>query len=98
MSATRASRSAISAVGANEMSLLEADAAVVLGAETGVALTAADVECPARTVVLDADDQLGCRITDPTDGAVYELVVTMRDYERDAGFGFIYYEIGDPVG
>lgn len=83
---------------AAEVPLLEKDAAMVLGAESGVAITPGDVECPDRTVVLDADDQMLCRITDPTDGTSYELIVTMRDFDPDAGFQYVYYELGRPLG
>lgn len=83
---------------ADEVPRVEADAAASLGAETGVDLAPTAVQCPDGAVVLDAADQMRCRITDPTDGTIYEMIVTMRDFDPDAGFQYVFYELGDPIG
>lgn len=82
---------------ADEMPLVEQEAASVLGPEIGVEIDPADVECPADSTVL-VDDQLTCTITDSATGDRFELTVTFDGYVLREGFEDRFYEIGNPIG
>ena len=82
---------------ADDMPLVEAEAAQVIGSEVGAEIAPADVECPGRSVVMDANDQMRCRITDTSSGTTFVLIVTLSDFVRDQGFQSRFYEVGDPI-
>lgn len=79
----------------SEMSTVEAEAAQVLGAEIGVEVDPADIECPVETMVLGADGILDCTITDPATGDRFALTATFGDHVRDEGFQERNYAIGE---
>ncbi len=80
---------------ADEMSVVEAEAAEVLGAEVGATIDPADVDCPDETTVL-VDDQLRCEITDAATGDRYQMILTATDFVVREGYGSrVAYEIGD---
>lgn len=81
---------------ADEMPLVEEEAAVVLGPEIGVEIDPADVECPTESTVLDGD-RLQCEITDPDTGDRYELIVTLDGFVLREGFEDRFYEVGDII-
>lgn len=82
---------------ADEMSLVEEEAAAVLGPEIGVEIDPGDVDCPDVSTVLDADDRLRCEITDASTGDRYVLTATFGDFVLREGFDDRFYEIGDPL-
>lgn len=81
----------------DDMPLVEAEAAEVLGGEIGVEIDPADVECGDESVVMDAQDQMTCTITDTSSGTTFELIVTLSEFVRDQGFQSRFYEVGDPI-
>jgi hypothetical protein len=78
---------------AAEMSVVEAEAADVLGGEIGTTIDPSDVNCPDETTVL-VDDQMQCEITDVATGDRYEMIVTATDFVLREGYGNRFYEIG----
>lgn len=81
---------------ADEMPLVEEEAATVLGTEIGVEIDPADVDCPTESTVLD-DGELRCEITDVSTGDRFVLTATLGDFVLREGFQDRFYEIGDPV-
>ena len=81
-----------------DSSLFEAEAATTLGPEFGVEIDPATIECPEGTIVLDAEGQMACTITDAETGGVFPLTVTLGGYVRDQGYEERFYEVGDQVG
>ncbi len=81
---------------ADEMTLVEEEAAVVLGPEVGAEIDPADVDCPTESTVLDGDE-LRCEITDATTGERYELIVRLGDFVPREGFEDRFYEVGDLI-
>lgn len=80
-----------------EMELVEAEAADVLGPEVGATIDPSAVECPDTSVVLDDEGRFTCTITDVDSGTTFELTATFGDFVRDGGFRDRFYEVGDPV-
>ena len=80
-----------------DSSLFEAEAAQTLGPEFGIEIDPAQIECPEGTVVLDADGQMMCTITDAETGDVVPLVVTLGRYLRDQGYDERFYEVDDQL-
>lgn len=81
----------------DDMPLVEAEAAQVLGDEIGVEIDASDVDCGDDSRVMDANDQMTCTITDTSSGTTFELVVTLTEFVRDQGFQSRFYEIGAAI-
>lgn len=81
-----------------DSSLFEAEAATTLGPELGIEIDPAQIECPEGTIVLDAEGQMPCTITDAETGGVFPLTVTLGGYLRDQGYEERFYEIGDQIG
>lgn len=82
---------------ASDMELVEAAAAKTIGDEVGAEIDPSDVDCPDTSVVLDADDQMRCEITDTSVGTTYELIVTLTDFVRDEGFQRSFFQVGDVI-
>lgn len=81
-------------IDATEMSIVEDEAASVLGGEVGTTIDPSDVDCPDETTVL-VDDQLQCEITDASTGERYEMVMTATDFVLREGYGSRSYKIGE---
>lgn len=81
---------------ADDMALVEAEAAQTLGPEIGVEIDPADVDCPDETTVLD-DDELRCEITDAETGDRYELIVMFDGFTLREGYNDRLYTVGDQV-
>lgn len=81
---------------ADDMAIVETEAAATLGPEIGVVIDPADVDCPDATTVLDGDE-LGCEITEATTGDRYELTVTLGDFVLREGYSDILYAVGDKL-
>ena len=79
---------------AEEMSLVEEEAAEILGPQVGVVIDSADVDCPDETTVLDSDE-MRCEITDAASGDRYELTVTFGDFILREGYADRVYTIAD---
>lgn len=79
---------------ADDMALVEEEAAEILGPEIGVVIDPADVDCPDTTTVLDGD-KLFCEITDAATGDRYELIVTFDDFILREGYSDRLYAVGD---
>lgn len=79
---------------AEEMDLVEAEAAQVLGDDIGVAIDPSAVECPEETTVLE-DDQLRCEITDVDTGDRYEMIATVSGFVPREGFASRAYVVGE---
>ena len=88
--------SASNVVVADEMPLVEQEAAAVLGEEVGTEIDPADVVCPAETTVLDGG-RLTCEITDATTGERYSLIATFGGFVLREGYAERSYEIGGGV-
>jgi hypothetical protein len=83
-------------IDAGEMSIVEAEAAEVLGAEVGATIDPSDVDCPDVSTVL-IDDRLRCEITDTATGDRYEMYLTATDFVLREGYGSRAYAIGDQL-
>ena len=83
-------------IDAEEMALVESEAADAIGGEIGTTIDPSDVNCPDVTTVL-VDDQMQCEITDAATGDRYELIVTATDFVLREGYGSRFYEIGIPI-
>jgi hypothetical protein len=83
-------------IAAEEMSVVETEAADVLGEDIGVVIAPSDVDCPDETTVLD-DDRLRCEITDAASGDRYEMFLTVRGFELREGFAQRSYGVGDQL-
>lgn len=81
---------------AEDMTIVEKEAAATLGPEIGVVIDPADVDCPDATTVLDGDE-LGCEITDAATGDRFELTVTLGDFVLREGYSDILYVVGDQL-
>ncbi len=53
----------------------------------GLPVTDGDLDCGDQARVLDASNALVCAVTDPRDGAVYDITITV-DFDN-ASFGFV---------
>jgi hypothetical protein len=83
-------------VAAEEMSVVETEAAGVLGEDIGAAIDPSDVDCPDQTIVLD-DSVLRCEITDAASGDRYEMLLTVGGFELREGFAQRSYDVGDQL-
>jgi hypothetical protein len=83
-------------IAAEEMAVVETEAAGVLGEDIGVVIDPSDVDCPDQTTVLD-DDVLRCEITDTASGDRYEMFLTVGGFELREGFAQRSYEVGDKL-
>jgi len=81
---------------ANEMSVVETEAAGVLGENIGVVIDPSDVDCPDESTVL-VDDRLRCEISDAASGDRYEMFLTAVGFELREGFTQRSYEVGDQL-
>ncbi len=83
-------------IAAEEMSVVETEAAGVLGEEIGMGIDPSAVDCPDETTVL-VDDRLRCEILDVASGDLYEMFLTVGGFELREGFAQRSYEIGDQL-
>ena len=81
---------------ANEMSVVETEAAGVLGENIGVFIDPCDVDCPDESTVL-VDDRMRCEISDVASGDCYEMFLTAVGFELREGFTQRSYEVGDQL-
>jgi len=68
-------------VAATFVSEYAASAVKALNLENGFTLPEDAMDCGNESVVLDADQQMPCVLTDPADGVVYDAVLTVRDVD-----------------
>ena len=61
--------------------LLETAAAQELKSQNGFALTEDAMDCGDSSVILDANQQMPCALTNPDNGVVFDAVVTVTDTE-----------------
>lgn len=87
----------VNLVEAASMSNVEAAAAATLSGEVGEAIDPSDVECPDRTVVLDAAESFQCEITRAATGQRFGLTVTLTDFVRDEGFQSVEFLVGEEI-
>ena len=73
-------------VAAEELVLIEEEAAQVLSPEVGATIDPSDVDCGEVSIVLDDDGVMSCVITDSANGDRYELEATFTNHERGTGF------------
>lgn len=81
---------------ADEMPIVEAEAAQVLGEVIGAEIDPSAVECPDVTTVL-VDGRLRCEITDESNGDRYEMFLTATDFVLREGFDSRNYEVGELI-
>jgi hypothetical protein len=81
-------------IGADDMAMVETEAAGLLGEDIGVVIDPTDADCPDETTVL-VNDQLQCVITDVSSNERYEMILTATDFVPREGYGSRFYEIGD---
>jgi hypothetical protein len=81
-------------IDADDMSMVETEAAGLLGEDIGVVIDPSAVDCPDETTVL-VDDQLQCVITDVSSNERYEMLLTATDFVPREGYGSRFYEIGE---
>lgn len=83
-------------IAAEEMSVVEAEAADVLGEDLGVVIDPSDVDCPDESTVLDAG-RLRCEITDVATGDRYEMYLTAGGFVLREGFADRSYAVGEQL-
>lgn len=81
---------------AEEMSIVEAQAAESLGEVIGVAIDPSAVDCPDVSTVL-VDDKMECVITDEETGNRFVMIVTAIDFVIREGFGSVTFSIGEQI-
>ncbi|MGB0115064.1 MAG: hypothetical protein WBP59_17725 [Ilumatobacteraceae bacterium] len=80
---------------ASDVDAIRTEGARVLTPEAGVELSADDIQCPDEVVVLDDTGDFECEITDPTNGAVFELVISTGGITPGEGVNELYFQVGD---
>ena len=83
----------VNVVTAEAVGRFEAAAVEALGAETGVDLDPAAIDCGDGSVILPPSGDMSCTVTDPTDGTVYEATLTVNDLDT----GDFDIQVGDPL-
>ena len=78
---------------ARQVEAIEAAAAQQVMGETGVAVSAEDVDCGSTSILAVDGDTLDCRVRDPSDGTYYEAPVALHSVESMV----IDISIGDPI-
>lgn len=80
---------------AEDVEVVREEAARVLSAEVGAEILPADIECAEGSVVLDAEGDFMCTITDTATGDVYDLTVSTGGLEPGVGARELSFQIGD---
>ena len=78
---------------AEQVEQVEAFAASLIEESTGQTIGAENFECADTSVVVSSGEILACRVTDPSDGTVYQAPVTVDDLESLS----ITVNVGDPI-
>ncbi|MEM9565292.1 MAG: hypothetical protein AAGA93_21905 [Actinomycetota bacterium] len=79
---------------AEQVERIEAFAAALIAEDTGRSIGPNRFECADTSVVVDAGDALDCLVTDPADGVVHAVGVTIDDLATLS----ITVDVGDPIG
>jgi hypothetical protein len=79
---------------ADQVEQVEAFSASLIAEQTSVAIGPEHFECGDTSIIIENGGILDCRLTDPTDGTVYEAPVTMEDLDTMS----VLVNVGDPVG
>lgn len=79
----------------DDITKIRAIGAEVLSKEVGEKIVADDIDCGDESVILDADGDFECEITDPVRGAVYGLIISTGGLDPAAGPTDLYFEVTD---
>lgn len=79
---------------ADQVEQVEAFSASLIAEQTSVAIEPQHFECADTSIIIENGGILDCRLTDPTDGTIYQAPVTMQDLETMS----VLVNVGDPVG